>query len=74
MKRIGLASTMCSPKERLALKGVSDHVRRHLVGASGGGSGGASGGGGREKEEQGAEDDRRLLALEAAVSTLRLQP
>lgn len=74
VKRVGLASAMCSPEDRLALKDVSDHVRRHLVGRSGGELGGASGGGRREKEEQVAGRGGRLPALEAAVSTLGLQP
>lgn len=68
VKRVGLASAMCSPKDRLALKDVSEHVRRHLVGAaSGGGPGGSS-------EERGTGGVRQLLELEAAVSTLGLQP
>eukprot|EP00903_Cladosiphon_okamuranus_P015379 g14205.t1 len=75
VRRVGLASAMCSPNERLALKDVSDHVRRHLLGASSGGSGGGVGEGTEEREqEKGAGGARQLLAFEAAVSTLGLQP
>lgn len=74
MKRVGLASAMCSPKDRLALKDVSSHVRRHLIGTSGGGPGGALRGGRGDKEEQDAGGVGRLLVLQAVVSTLGLQP
>lgn len=72
VKRVGLASAMCSPKDRLVLTDVSDGVRRHLVGASGGGPGGVVGGETGEDGEQGAGGVRRLLALEAAISALGL--
>lgn len=76
VKRIGLASAMCSPKDRMALKDVSDHVRRHVVSTSGCGTGGGGLGGekGEKEEEQGGRGFRRLLALEAAVLKLGLQP
>ena len=76
VKRVGLASAMCSPKDRLALKDVSDHVRRHLIGARAGEAGGALGGRTekQEQEEQGAGSASRLFAVKAAVSMLGLQP
>lgn len=75
VKRIGLASAMCSSKDRLALRDVSDYIRRQSTGPSGAGGsvkaldGEGEGEGMKERDEA---SRRRLLALDAAVSTLGL--
>ena len=76
VKRVGLASAMCSPEDRLALKDVADQIRRRQsIGAIGGGSAEqASGEGAGVMKGSGEATRRRLLALDAAVSTLGLQP
>jgi len=65
VKRVGLASAMCSQKDRLALRDVLDHIRCHATGPGGGGGWGM-----KERDEA---HRSRLLALDAAASTLGLQ-